>query len=170
VKFCGETEDFRAPWSVERQDFPLNGPPFFSFFRTFTQGSSGYSSAQTHNMSSFKKRKHESDDLKRHIKKSKKLVEAADSDEPKKLPKKFIKIRREPQVEHGNSSGAESIALKSASESTKTFGELGVMDSLCEACEKLGYTKPTPIQEQSIPVALQGKGRCICYNFGKHSI
>jgi hypothetical protein len=40
---------------------------------------------------------------------------------------------------------------------TKSFAELGVIDSLCEACEKMGYTKPTPIQEQSIPIALTGR-------------
>lgn len=31
------------------------------------------------------------------------------------------------------------------------------MDELCEACEKLGFKKPTPIQAESIPVALQDK-------------
>lgn len=38
----------------------------------------------------------------------------------------------------------------------KTFAELGVIDSLCEACEALGYKYATPIQEQSIPIALAG--------------
>lgn len=33
----------------------------------------------------------------------------------------------------------------------------GIVDSLVEACEKLGYKKPTPIQEKSIPLALQGR-------------
>ncbi|CAZ86294.1 unnamed protein product [Tuber melanosporum] len=39
----------------------------------------------------------------------------------------------------------------------KSFKELGVMDSLCEACENLGYKNPTSIQVESIPVALEGK-------------
>lgn len=39
----------------------------------------------------------------------------------------------------------------------KTFADLGVIDSLCDACENVGYKHPTPIQEQSIPLALEGK-------------
>jgi ATP-dependent RNA helicase DDX47/RRP3 len=39
----------------------------------------------------------------------------------------------------------------------KTFADLGVIESLCEACENLGFKHPTPIQEQSIPLALQGR-------------
>lgn len=31
------------------------------------------------------------------------------------------------------------------------------MDSLCEACERLNFKTPTPIQEESIPIALAGK-------------
>lgn len=33
----------------------------------------------------------------------------------------------------------------------------GVVDSLCDACANLGYTKPTPIQAQSIPHALANR-------------
>ncbi len=39
----------------------------------------------------------------------------------------------------------------------KTFQDLGIIDSLCEACDSLGYSTPTPIQTQSIPLALQGR-------------
>lgn len=40
---------------------------------------------------------------------------------------------------------------------TKTFAELGVIDSLCEACTSLGFTTPTAIQREAIPIALEGK-------------
>eukprot|EP00069_Balaena_mysticetus_P016615 bmy_01978T0 len=40
---------------------------------------------------------------------------------------------------------------------TKTFKELGVTDVLCEACDQLGWTKPTKIQIEAIPLALQGR-------------
>jgi len=39
----------------------------------------------------------------------------------------------------------------------KTFADLGIIESLCEACENLGFKHPTPIQEQSIPIALEGR-------------
>ncbi|KAF7122824.1 hypothetical protein CNMCM5793_000934 [Aspergillus hiratsukae] len=39
----------------------------------------------------------------------------------------------------------------------KTFKDLGIIDQLCEACETMGYKAPTPIQAESIPLALQGR-------------
>lgn len=42
-------------------------------------------------------------------------------------------------------------------EQSKTFRDLGIIDSLCEACDNLGYKTATPIQAQSIPLALQGR-------------
>uniref|UniRef100_A0A8C7B256 RNA helicase n=1 Tax=Neovison vison TaxID=452646 RepID=A0A8C7B256_NEOVI len=42
-------------------------------------------------------------------------------------------------------------------EETKTFKDLGVTDVLCEACDQLGWTKPTKIQIEAIPLALQGR-------------
>ncbi|KAI0018447.1 P-loop containing nucleoside triphosphate hydrolase protein [Xylariomycetidae sp. FL0641] len=44
-----------------------------------------------------------------------------------------------------------------AESAPKTFKELGIVDPLCEACEALGYKRPTPIQEKSIPLALQDR-------------
>ena len=41
--------------------------------------------------------------------------------------------------------------------SAKTFQDLGIIDSLCNACTSLGYKSPTPIQSEAIPVALQGR-------------
>ena len=40
--------------------------------------------------------------------------------------------------------------------SDKTFSELGLVDVLCEACEKVGWKKPSKIQAEAIPVALSG--------------
>ncbi|SLM39747.1 atp-dependent rrna helicase rrp3 [Lasallia pustulata] len=42
-------------------------------------------------------------------------------------------------------------------DSPKSFQDLGVIDSLCEACTALGYRAPTPIQREAIPLALQGR-------------
>lgn len=63
-------------------------------------------------------------------------------------------------------SGSESPKAAEADPSTestsnaptsKSFKDLGIIDSLCEACDTLGYKAPTPIQAESIPVALQGR-------------
>jgi ATP-dependent RNA helicase DDX47/RRP3 len=39
----------------------------------------------------------------------------------------------------------------------KSFADLGIIPELCEACEALGFKKPTPIQAQAIPIALEGR-------------
>jgi ATP-dependent RNA helicase DDX47/RRP3 len=51
---------------------------------------------------------------------------------------------------------AEDIADEEA-EVEKTFADLGLTDSLCDACATLGFKKPTPIQRESLPIALSGK-------------
>ena len=38
----------------------------------------------------------------------------------------------------------------------KTFEELGLVEPLCEAAASLGWTKPSKIQAEAIPVALDG--------------
>ncbi|KAG5975759.1 ribosomal RNA processing protein [Claviceps digitariae] len=67
-----------------------------------------------------------------------------------------------PSDHESSSEEEESATLNapSAEESSaqpKTFKDLGIVDALCEACESLNYTHPTPIQEKSIPVALTGR-------------
>jgi ATP-dependent RNA helicase DDX47/RRP3 len=37
----------------------------------------------------------------------------------------------------------------------ESFGELGVCADICAACDRVGWKKPTPIQQKSIPHALQ---------------
>jgi ATP-dependent RNA helicase RhlE len=38
-----------------------------------------------------------------------------------------------------------------------SFKDLGLLPSLTDRCESLGYTEPTPIQKQAIPLVLDGK-------------
>lgn len=45
----------------------------------------------------------------------------------------------------------------SSNASPKNFQDLGIIDSLCNACTVLGYKSPTPIQSEAIPLALQGR-------------
>lgn len=40
---------------------------------------------------------------------------------------------------------------------TKQFNELGLSDAALAAVEALGYTAPTPVQEQAIPAVLEGR-------------
>ncbi|XP_065207483.1 probable ATP-dependent RNA helicase DDX47 [Planococcus citri] len=54
------------------------------------------------------------------------------------------------------SDSAEDAEIK-PEESSVTFKDLGVVDVLCEACEKLQWKAPTKIQRETIPLALQGK-------------
>jgi ATP-dependent RNA helicase RhlE len=37
-----------------------------------------------------------------------------------------------------------------------TFSELGLLPYYTDKCEQMGYTEPTPIQKQAIPILLQG--------------
>ncbi|KCV69177.1 hypothetical protein, variant [Fonticula alba] len=49
-------------------------------------------------------------------------------------------------------SDAETVEQKPA-----TFADLGLNDILLQACAQVGWTKPTPIQVESIPSALKGR-------------
>jgi ATP-dependent RNA helicase RhlE len=46
------------------------------------------------------------------------------------------------------------------------FSQLGLQDSLARVCESLGYTEPTPIQQQAIPVVLSGSDLIGCAETG----
>ncbi|XP_075838613.1 putative ATP-dependent RNA helicase DDX47 isoform X2 [Microtus pennsylvanicus] len=52
-------------------------------------------------------------------------------------------------------SSTEAVQTATEEEEAKTFKDLGVTDVLCEACDQLGWAKPTKIQIEAIPLALQ---------------
>eukprot|EP00794_Sanderia_malayensis_P009262 gene9262-10240_t len=54
------------------------------------------------------------------------------------------------------SKSLETPVDEDASESV-TFDSLGIVDVLCQACERVGWKKPTKIQREAIPVAFEGK-------------
>src|SRR4028119_2462480 len=47
-----------------------------------------------------------------------------------------------------------------------SFKDLGLPDVLTNRCESLGYTEPTPIQKQAIPVVLRGSDIIACAETG----
>ena len=47
-----------------------------------------------------------------------------------------------------------------------TFKELDLIEPILKALEQTGYTTPTPIQEQAIPVLLKGKDLLGCAQTG----
>ncbi len=56
-----------------------------------------------------------------------------------------------------NSDGEEAEDSSLSREaSDKTFADLGLVDVLCEACDKVGWKKPSKIQAAAIPVAHVG--------------
>ncbi|XP_015115093.1 probable ATP-dependent RNA helicase DDX47 [Diachasma alloeum] len=57
--------------------------------------------------------------------------------------------------EKSDSEGPETI--EEEKEKEVTWKDLGIVDSLCQACEELKWKAPTKIQRESIPLTLQGK-------------
>lgn len=49
------------------------------------------------------------------------------------------------------------MSLSPDPQGSATFASLRLADALCEACAQLGFTKPSDIQAQAIPYALQGR-------------
>ena len=58
---------------------------------------------------------------------------------------------------HAENGTDDHAAANSVEKAIKSFKDLGIIESLCEACEALGYKAPTPIQAEAIPLALRGR-------------
>ncbi|KAF2747966.1 putative ATP-dependent RNA helicase [Sporormia fimetaria CBS 119925] len=80
---------------------------------------------------------------------------------PPPQPEQFESSEEEEELEeeaHSDDEAQEDQNGASGEQAAKkTFADLGVIESLCEACDNLGFKHPTPIQEQSIPLALEGR-------------
>jgi ATP-dependent RNA helicase DDX47/RRP3 len=70
------------------------------------------------------------------------------------------RARSEELVESEDEINEHGAGLKQDGEEStdkSSFKELGVIDILLEACEAMGFKKPTPIQSRAIPHALEGR-------------
>ncbi|KID66182.1 ATP-dependent rRNA helicase RRP3 [Metarhizium brunneum] len=76
---------------------------------------------------------------------------------PMSSPPRAPSSEPEASSDQEESATLDEAAAEESDTQPKTFKELGIVDSLCEACESLNYKFPTPIQEKSIPVALQDR-------------
>jgi ATP-dependent RNA helicase RhlE len=73
------------------------------------------------------------------------------------------------RVLHIFQTAVRSAAIDSASSTQRiymNFSELGLLPALSSVCESLGYTEPTPIQQQAIPVVLGGQDLIGCAETG----
>jgi ATP-dependent RNA helicase DDX47/RRP3 len=51
----------------------------------------------------------------------------------------------------------DAVSSKTAAEAPATFKSLGLIDPLLEALDRMGFKKPTDIQSEALPHALQGR-------------
>lgn len=79
------------------------------------------------------------------------------SKEQKKNPKSTAPAPAAESNEAQETQSQDGDAGEKAVTGKKSFKDLGIIDSLCDACEMLGYKSPTPIQEEAIPLALSGR-------------
>ncbi|KAI4743789.1 DEAD-domain-containing protein [Aureobasidium sp. EXF-12298] len=91
---------------------------------------------------------------------AKKAVKTAASEEVKeKKDKKDRKRKAQEEDEEENQSDEVPAPAddEDDAKAPKSFRDLGIIDALAESCEAMNFTKPTPIQAESIPLALQGR-------------
>lgn len=85
-----------------------------------------------------------------------------------KLPEEKTLLAAEEETEESEAEGQEQAVTAEVGNSEEeveqeeqapdhTFASLGVIEPLCQACEQLGFKKPTDIQSQSIPFAIQDR-------------
>jgi superfamily II RNA helicase len=92
------------------------------------------------------------------ITKKRKLSERDESKDPETKRQQQTGELEESVVEEAKTATpAEVDPVELSTAPDKSFADLGIIPELCEACETLGFKKPTPIQAQAIPVALEGR-------------
>jgi len=92
---------------------------------------------------------------------SKKRKLKSSSKESSRVPSKKAKHSPTPAEIQASPEASPAPEPEAAAETIETlpksFQDLGIIDSLCDACTALGYKQPFPIQNEAIPLALQGR-------------
>lgn len=91
--------------------------------------------------------------------KKRRIAEDAPASKPSQKPEPGSS-EDESEEEVGSEAEAEvpqDGAANNESKPAKSFEDLGMIESLVDACKAIGYKNPTPIQQESIPLALQGR-------------
>lgn len=93
-----------------------------------------------------------------HDLKKRKLKPSANINSEAALKRRKTSLPTEPQQEEKMVGDEAADARKEPDRANQgSFQDLGIIDSICDACTALGYKSPTPIQTQAIPLALQGR-------------
>jgi ATP-dependent RNA helicase DDX47/RRP3 len=86
----------------------------------------------------------------------KKAVKKTATDDVKKA-KKEKKRKAESEEPAGKPTPADSPEVDLDTAAPKTFRGLGVIDLICESLAAMGFGLPTPVQLESIPLAIDGR-------------
>src|SRR5438094_5515388 len=73
--------------------------------------------------------------------------------------------RKSAKASGGNTPLASGLP-NATSPNTMNFSQLGLAPAQVRACESFGYTEPTPIQRQAIPIVLSGRDLIGCAETG----
>ncbi|GME81892.1 unnamed protein product [[Candida] boidinii] len=87
----------------------------------------------------------------------KKKLKASESAKKEKEAKSEEEEEEEEELTNAKDESQVDDEGSSASNDTVTFRSLGLKTDILEALDKLNFTKPTPIQVESLPYALAGR-------------
>ncbi|KAK9883211.1 hypothetical protein WA026_001402 [Henosepilachna vigintioctopunctata] len=85
-------------------------------------------------------------------------MDSSDSENDNEIPQADSENgNRESKEDNAADEPASNLKEDDCDETEVTWKDLGLVDALCKACEELKWKKPSKIQREAIPLALEGK-------------